>query len=167
MLKKCILILLVFMINNTNVNAEAYSILKSDVDYSKTSLNLNITKYDWKIDKLRSTSTTDIYYLKKKNFSTALMIDQRVSEGILSNFFNQEALTTTIPAQLVKKYNIPVVPVYIERIGNLNFKITINKPISFQNDTSIKNITDNLNKILEEMILNKPEQWIWSHNRWK
>ena len=105
--------------------------------------------------------------LKKKNFSTALMIDQRVSEGILSNFFNQEALTTTIPAQLVKKYNIPVVPVYIERIGNLNFKITINKPISFQNETSIKNITDNLNKILEEMILNKPEQWIWSHNRWK
>ena len=68
MLKNCILILLVFMINNTNVNAETYSILKSEVDYSKTSLNLNITKYDWKIDKLRSTSTTDIYYLKKKNF---------------------------------------------------------------------------------------------------
>ena len=105
--------------------------------------------------------------LKKKDFSTALMIDQRVSEGILSNFFNQEALTTTIPAQLVKKFNIPVVPVYIERIGDLNFKITINKPINFQKETSIKNITDNLNKILEEMILNKPEQWIWSHNRWK
>ena len=105
--------------------------------------------------------------LKKENFSTALMIDQRVSEGILSNFFNQKALTTTIPAQLVKKFNIPVVPVYIERIGNLNFKITINKPINFQNESSIKNITDDLNKILETMILNKPEQWIWSHNRWK
>ena len=95
------------------------------------------------------------------------MIDQRVSEGILSNFFNQEALTTTIPAQLVKKFNIPIVPVYIERIGSLNFKITVNKPINFQNDCSIKNITDDLNKILERMILNKPEQWIWSHNRWK
>ena len=105
--------------------------------------------------------------LKKKNFSTALMIDQRVSEGILSNFFNQEALTTTIPAQLVKKFNIPVVPVYIERINYLNFKITINKPINFQKETSIKNITDDLNKILEVMILDKPEQWIWSHNRWK
>ena len=44
------------------------------------------------------------------------MIDQRVSEGILSNFFNEKALTTTIPAQLVKKFNIPIVPVYIERI---------------------------------------------------
>ena len=105
--------------------------------------------------------------LKKSNYSTALMIDQRVSEGIKSNFFNNEALTTTIPAQLVKKFKIPVVPIFIERINNLNFKITINKPINFSNETSIKNITDELNQILEKMILNKPEQWIWSHNRWK
>ena len=105
--------------------------------------------------------------LKKNNYSTALMIDQRVSEGIKSNFFNNEALTTTIPAQLVKKFKIPIVPIFIERINNLNFKITINKPITFSNETSIKNITDELNQILEEMIINKPEQWIWSHNRWK
>ncbi len=108
-----------------------------------------------------------LIYLKKKNFSTALMIDQRVSEGILSNFFNQKALTTTIPAQLVKKFNIPVIPVYIERTDNLKFKITIKKPILFSDDSSIQNITDELNIILEKMILNKPDQWIWSHNRWK
>ena len=105
--------------------------------------------------------------LKKNNYSTALMIDQRVSEGIKSNFFNNEALTTTIPAQLVKKFKIPVVPIFIERINNLNFKITINKPMNFSNEASIKNITDELNQVLEKMILNKPEQWIWSHNRWK
>ena len=62
------------------------------------------------------------------------MIDQRVSEGIKSNFFNQEALTTTIPAQLVKKYNMPVVPIFIERINDTNFKITINKPLNFPNE---------------------------------
>ena len=105
--------------------------------------------------------------LKKNNFSTAMMIDQRVSEGILSNLFNKEALTTTIPAQLVKKFNIPVVPVYIERIKDLNFKIVIHDPILFSNEDSIKKITLKLNQILERMILNKPEQWIWSHNRWK
>ena len=105
--------------------------------------------------------------LKKKNYSTALMIDQRVSEGIKSNLFNQEALTTTIPAQLVKKYNMPVVPIYIERVNDTNFKITINKPLNFPNETSTKDITNKLNQILEKMILHKPEQWIWSHNRWK
>ncbi|WP_440933836.1 lysophospholipid acyltransferase family protein [Candidatus Pelagibacter sp.] len=105
--------------------------------------------------------------LKKKNFSTALMIDQRVSEGILSNFFNQEALTTTIPAQLVKKFNIPVVPVYIKRINQINFKIKIKNPIYFSKEKTIKNITDELNMELEKMIILNPGQWIWSHNRWK
>ena len=95
------------------------------------------------------------------------MIDQRVSEGILSNFFNEKALTTTIPAQLIKKFKIPVVPIYIERIEGINFRIKINQPINFSENASEQNITDELNQILEEMIYKKPEQWIWSHNRWK
>ena len=104
---------------------------------------------------------------KNKNYSTALMIDQRVSEGILSNLFNFEALTTTIPAQLVKKYNIPIVPVYIERISGIDFKLVINKPIIYSKNETTQTITDHLNEILEKMILKKPGQWIWSHNRWK
>jgi KDO2-lipid IV(A) lauroyltransferase len=108
-----------------------------------------------------------IIQLKKQNYSTALMIDQRVSEGIKSNFFNSPALTTTIPAQLVKKFKIPVVPIFIERVNNLNFKIIIRKPVNFTDTDSIEKITNDLNKILETMILHKPEQWIWSHNRWK
>ena len=105
--------------------------------------------------------------LKKNNISTALMIDQRVSEGILSNFFNEKALTTTIPAQLVKKFDIPIIPIYIERLNGINFKITINEPIKFPTNSSVESITDHLNKVLEKMIMKKPESWIWSHNRWK
>ena len=108
-----------------------------------------------------------IIHLKRQNYSTALMIDQRVSEGIRSNFFNNPALTTTIPAQLVKKFKIPVVPIFIERVNKLDFKITVSKPINFTDSDSIEKITDDLNKVLETMILHKPEQWIWSHNRWK
>ncbi len=109
----------------------------------------------------------ELLLLKKKNFSTALMIDQRVSEGVLSDLFKQKALTTTIPGQLVKKFNISIVPVYIERIEGLKFKITVQKPINFSEEKSLQNITDELNEILEKMILKKPAQWIWSHNRWK
>jgi len=105
--------------------------------------------------------------LKKLNYSTALMIDQRVSEGIKSKFFNEDALTTTIPAQLVKKFRIPIVPIFIERINNINFKIVVKNPIIFDNQETTKDITDKLNLVLEKMIIYKPEQWIWSHNRWK
>ena len=111
--------------------------------------------------------TKELVKLIKDGFSTALMIDQRVSEGINSNFFNNQALTTTIPAQLIKKFNIAVVPVQIERIKDINFKISIHKPIYFDKDKTIQNITDKLNEELEKMILSKPDQWIWSHNRWK
>jgi KDO2-lipid IV(A) lauroyltransferase len=103
----------------------------------------------------------------KKGTSIALMIDQRVSQGVRSNFFNKKASTTSIPAQFIKKFKCDVVPIYIERTNNINFKITINKPIKFSDSSSIEVITNDLNKVLEEMILKNPEQWIWTHDRWK
>ena len=105
--------------------------------------------------------------LNNEGFSTALMIDQRVSEGIKSKFFIEKAFTTTIPAQLVKKYGYLVVPVFIERFKNIKFKISFYDPIKFSKDTSELEITDKLNNILEKMIISKPDHWIWSHNRWK
>ena len=103
----------------------------------------------------------------KKKTSIALMIDQRVSQGIKSNFFKHEALTTTIPAQFVKKFKCKVVPIYIERVKDTNFKLTIHEPLVYSNEESIDSITLNLNLILEKLILKNPGQWIWSHNRWK
>ena len=103
----------------------------------------------------------------KKGTSIALMIDQRVSEGIKCNFFNNEAFTTTIPAQFVKKFNCKIVPVYIERINNINFKLTLYEPLKFSTQDTTISITQNLNNLLEDMIKKNPDQWIWSHNRWK
>ena len=103
----------------------------------------------------------------KKGSSIALMIDQRVSEGIMSNFFKHQAFTTTIPAQFVKKFKCKIVPIYIQRTKDINFKLTVHKPLEYSRDDSIQFITSELNIILEKMILKDPEQWIWSHNRWK
>ncbi len=103
----------------------------------------------------------------KTKTSIALMIDQRVSQGIKSNFFQHEAFTTTIPAQFVKKFKCKIVPIYIERTHGINFKLTIHEPLEYSNTETIESITLNLNILLEKMILKNPEQWIWSHNRWK
>ena len=111
--------------------------------------------------------TKEILQNFKSGTSIALMIDQRVSQGIKSNFFNKEALTTTIPAQFVKKFNSKIVPIYIERIKNSNFKLKIYEPLNFDKNDTLEKITLDLNKILEKMIINKPDQWIWTHNRWK
>ena len=109
----------------------------------------------------------ELLKLYKKGYSMALMIDQRVSEGIKSKFFNEDALTTTIPAQFIKKFNCKVVPIYIERFNDINFNVKIENPIEFSENDSAEKITRDLNIWLEKMILRNPGGWIWSHNRWK
>ncbi|MBC8298579.1 MAG: lysophospholipid acyltransferase family protein [Pelagibacterales bacterium] len=103
----------------------------------------------------------------KNNYSIAIMIDQRVSESIKVDFFNQKASTTTIPAQLFKKFGSKIVPIYIERINGVYFKMTVSRPITFEKESTVEEITLKLNKWLEKMILINPDQWIWSHDRWK
>ena len=99
--------------------------------------------------------------------SIALMIDQRVREGEKVKFFDNLATTTTIPAQLVKKYNCELIPIYIERKKSNYFKIYISKPIKVGKTKSIQQITKFLNQVLEKMILKNVDQWIWTHDRWK
>ena len=107
-----------------------------------------------------------IDFIKKKH-SIALMIDQRVSEGEKINFFDEIALTTTFPAQLSNKFNLDIIPVYIERDENDNFKIEFQKIIKAKDFQNKLELTKELNRILEKMIIRNPGQWIWTHNRWK
>ena len=126
------------------------------------------TKYICKnqIKKGRAGTRQIIKDLKKGN-SVALMIDQRVREGSKVNFFGNLASTTTIPAQLIKKYNCELVPIYIERKDKYYFKMHISKPIKVNSNKTTEDITLFLNTVLEKMILKNVDQWIWTHNRWK
>ena len=107
-----------------------------------------------------------IEYLKK-NYSIALMIDQRVSEGDKISLFGKKALTTTLPAQLSLKFNLEIIPVYIERDKRNNFIIEFQKPIKASNFQNKIELSQYLNNVLEKMIIRNPNQWIWTHNRWK
>jgi len=107
----------------------------------------------------------------KDGYSIALMVDQRVSEGPRALFFNKPAHTTTIPAQLVLKYDCKLVPISLERKGGPNFEMTIHEPYKIEktgnDEDDTKNITLKINHMIEKMIVKNPKQWIWSHNRWK
>ena len=111
-----------------------------------------------------------INYLKNNN-SIALMVDQRVGEGPKINLFNRPAQTTTIPAQLALRYNCKLVPISLKRTENVNFEMTVHQPYEISKteneEQDVKNITLQINKIIEEMIIANPNQWLWSHNRWK
>jgi len=107
-----------------------------------------------------------IEYIKRDR-SIALMIDQRVSEGEKVNFFNKPAFTTTLPAQLSIKFDIDIMPVFIQRNENNSFSIEFQKEINSKKFKNKIDLTRELNNILEKMITRNPNQWIWTHNRWK
>ena len=115
--------------------------------------------------------TRQIINKLKDSYSIALMVDQRVSEGELINFFNKPSQTTTIPAQIALKYDYKLVPVFLERKGSINFEMTIHEPYKVENTGNtkkdIKNITLKINQKIEKMVVQNPGQWLWSHNRWK
>ena len=162
-----------------NFELMAMHIEKSGIDLAAIYRPLNNKFLNFLMEKIRKkyicknqikkgiSGTKNLLSFFKYGTSIALMIDQRVSQGIKSDFFRDKAFTTTIPAQFVKKFNCKIVPVYIERIKDVDFELTINKPIEYSSNDTIEDITLDLNNLLEKMILKKPDQWIWSHNRWK
>jgi len=111
--------------------------------------------------------------LKKiqEKHSIALMIDQRVTEGEKVLFFNQPAYTTTIPAQIALKFRSKIVPISLKRTSDVKFNMVVEKPIDVERSENqnkdILDISIKLNSVMENMIKNNPDQWIWSHNRWK
>ena len=111
-----------------------------------------------------------INYIKNNN-SIALMVDQRVGESERYPFFGVPAHTTTIPAQLALKYDLEIIPIFLERKEENFFKMEIQQPINYEktlnSDEDKKNITIEINRIIEQMILKNPTQWIWTHSRWK
>ena len=103
----------------------------------------------------------------KNDFSIALMIDQRVSEGEKINLFKKPALTTTLPAQLALKYKLSIVPVFIQRKSNSKFVLEFQNEIKSEDFHDKLELTQKLNEVLEKMVVRNPSQWIWTHNRWK
>jgi KDO2-lipid IV(A) lauroyltransferase len=105
------------------------------------------------------------------NSPLALMIDQRLSSSIRVPFFNRLATTTTTPAQLAIKYDALLIPVFLKRLEKTNFEFFIEEPLIINRtsdyDKDIFNITQIMNKKIEEFIKRDPAHWLWSHDRWK
>ena len=102
---------------------------------------------------------------EKRNI--ALMVDQKVTEGIKIDLFDRKAYTLNIPAQLALKHDYLLVPLEIKRENKINFSINIKDPLVIDENDDQYSVTRKINMELEKMILNNPYQWIWTHDRWR
>lgn len=101
-----------------------------------------------------------------------IMADQKISEGEPVKFFHDDAVTTTSIARLALKYDLPLIPARLIRLGRaFKFNVQLEKPLAFERSSDLNSdilrLTRDINRKLEEWIREYPAQWFWVHNRWK
>ncbi len=94
-----------------------------------------------------------------------LLIDQKLNEGIKADLFGHPAMTSDHFAKLAQKLDCPIIPLQIERIKGINFRITVSEPLDIINKSSDEIVTET-HSLLENWIGKRPEQWLWLHRRW-
>lgn len=108
--------------------------------------------------------------LMREGKFVAMLADQKMNDGVEVKFFGLRAMTAGAPAGLAVRYNDPIIPACIERLGGAHFRITVYDPITARPDgdpvSEVLRITQELNDFLEARIREHPEQWLWLHDRW-
>ena len=117
-----------------------------------------------------SDSAKNMIKVLKNGGDLALLVDQRDSSGPLINFFNKKVYASEGFASLALKYQTMICPVYSIRNKDGSFQLIFEKPLEFN---EYQNLTpkDLVQKVyleyFESWINKNPEQWLWSHERWK
>ncbi len=94
-----------------------------------------------------------------------VMIDQKYNEGIEADFFGRAAMTNPFFAQIARRYDVPLIPVYCRRTQGAYFELIFEPPMKLGQDDGTT--IDLAHARLETWIKESPEQWLWLHRRWK
>jgi KDO2-lipid IV(A) lauroyltransferase len=101
-----------------------------------------------------------IWYAPDQNYGS--------EQSIFVNFFGQPASTITATSRLAGIYGSPVVPFFQQRLpNNQGYKLTIYPALENFPTEDIAADTQRINNIIEAEIRKMPEQYLWSHRRFK
>ena len=100
----------------------------------------------------------------------AMLMDQKMNDGIEARFFGRPAMTAPALAALALRLRCPVVPGYVARLGPARFRVTCEPPLvlpdSGNRTADVAVLTQAVNDTMERWIRAKPESWLWLHRRW-
>lgn len=105
--------------------------------------------------------------------SLAILLDQNIDwkDGVFVPFFNKRACTNKGLALLVRKTQVPVVPIFMVHQGRGQYQIEIKPALpwlsSGDRTKDIEENTAQYNRVIEDMARQYPEQYFWVHQRWK
>jgi KDO2-lipid IV(A) lauroyltransferase len=104
-----------------------------------------------------------------KGGRVAMLVDQKMNEGIEARLFGQPAMTATAPAAFALRFRCPLIPAHVERLGPARFRLVVEPPLplpdSGDRQADIAEVTQAINDCLERWIRARPESWLWLHRR--
>lgn len=113
----------------------------------------------------------DLIQAIKSGHSIAMLVDQKMNDGIEVPFMGKPAMTANAIAKLSIQFNMPIVPTQIVRVKGSHFKAIVYPPLKYNisgdKAKDSKDIMLQINNIIESWVKENPEQWFWFHNRWK
>ena len=106
----------------------------------------------------------------KRGDNMAMLVDQKMNDGVPVPFLGREAMTAPAVAELALRYKCPVVPARVERLGGAYFRVTfyppLDRPDKGDKQQNILAMMTEINRQLGDWIKENPDQWLWVHNRW-
>jgi KDO2-lipid IV(A) lauroyltransferase len=117
-----------------------------------------------------ASGTKRIFTLLRQGKTICLLVDQKTNEGVPAIFFGREAMTTPVPAALALKLGSALVPAQFERARGANFRFRLHPPIEFtpsgDHHRDILDLTQKITDKIEDIVRERPSQWLWIHRRW-
>ncbi len=114
--------------------------------------------------------TKRIFTMLRGGKCILLLADQKTNEGLPAPFFGRDAMTTPAPAALALKLGSVILPASNERLGGSHFRMKVYPPIDFtpsgDHDRDILQLTIKITEAIEQMVRERPSQWLWVHRRW-
>lgn len=96
-----------------------------------------------------------------------ILIDQHTRKGAKLKFFGRPARTFTSATRLAMRYGTPIVVGSFVRVAPYRYKLVGGTALRFSKDDDRDAATQLLNDRLEDAIRKYPEQYLWSHRRWR
>ncbi len=116
------------------------------------------------------TGARQLLRVLKNGDHVGMLVDQKMNDGINVPFFGRDAMTAPALAKLALKFQCPVVPIRVERLGGAKFRITLFEPLelpdSGDRQADVLALMTQVNELFETWIRQRPEQWLWLHRRW-
>jgi Kdo2-lipid IVA lauroyltransferase/acyltransferase len=110
-----------------------------------------------------------VHHVRRGGFA-AMLVDQKQNDGIAVAFFGVPAMTAPAIARLARRFDCPIVPIRVERLGGAHFRFTVEEALeAVTTDNAAADVLATMtrvNAVIEEWVRARPEQWLWLHRRW-